>query len=177
MKLISADLPHKTEAGAVRLNIEGDAALAEAIDGMVRSARAFKPDAHIEAVMVQAMQTGVAEVLLGYRDDALLGPLITLGVGGVMAEVWRDAVTEVAPVDRATALRMIDAVRGLAPIRGWRGKAPADLDALARAIVALSSLASLTDPRVLEAEINPLIVTQRAVCAVDGLVVVQSDSA
>ena len=177
VKLISADLPHKTEAGAVRLNIEGDAALAEAIDGMLRSTRAFKPDAHIEAVMVQAMQTGMAEVLLGYRDDELLGPLITLGVGGVMAEVWRDAVTEVAPVDRATALRMIEAVRGLAPIRGWRGKAPADLDALARAIVALSSLASLVDPRVLEAEINPLIVTQRAVCAVDGLVVVRSDSA
>lgn len=173
VKLVSADLPHKTEAGAVRLGIEGESALAEAIDAMRASAQAYKPGARIEGVMVQAMVSGMAEVLLGYRDDASLGPLITLGVGGRLAEVYRDAATRVAPVDLAAAHEMIDSVRGLASIRGWRGQAPGDLAALAAAIVALSHLACLDQHPVSEAEINPLIVNQQGVTAVDGLVVLK----
>ena len=120
------------------------------------------------------MVSGLAEVLLGYRDDPALGPLITLGVGGRLAEVYRDAATRVAPVDHAGARAMIDAVRGLAPIRDWRGLPPGDVEGLADAIVALSRLALISGHPVAEAEINPMIVGADRVTAVDGLVVLKA---
>jgi acyl-CoA synthetase (NDP forming) len=174
VKLISSDLPHKTEAGAVSLGISGSAALEQAVTRMRASALHYRPDASIDGVLVQPMVSGLAEVLLGYRDDPALGPLITLGVGGRLAEVYRDAATRVAPVDHAGARAMIDAVRGLAPIRGWRGLPPGDVEGLADAIVALSRLALISAHPVAEAEINPMIVGADRVTAVDGLVVLKA---
>jgi acyl-CoA synthetase (NDP forming) len=174
-KLISADLPHKTEAGAVTLGLRDHASLERAVLAMHESARRYKPDARIEGVLIQQMVSGgMAEVLLGYRDDAALGPLITLGVGGRLAEVYKDAATRVAPVGPDEARDMIESVRGLAVIRGWRGQPAGDLEGLVQAIVALSRLATLPSRPVAEAEINPLIVSRDRVTAVDGLVVLKS---
>jgi acyl-CoA synthetase (NDP forming) len=198
-KLISADLPHKTEAGAVMLNLANQAALDEAIDRMLtnvrhhwasthtsgtstmnennlntHAAKAPSPPVRIDGVLLQSMIRGDAEVLLGYRHDALLGPLITVGVGGQMAEVYRDACTRIAPVDDKQALEMIHEVRGLAPIRGWRGQPCSDLSALAQAISTLSRLALLPGHPILEAEINPLMVSPQGVVAVDALLVLKS---
>jgi acyl-CoA synthetase (NDP forming) len=178
-KLISADLPHKTEAGAVTLNVNDQPALDEAVARMlnrVRQSAADKPMSavRIDGVLVQTMVRGDAEVLLGYRHDALLGPLITVGVGGQLAEVYRDACTRLAPVTDALALEMIYEVRGLSPIRGWRGLPSANLNALAQAISALSKLALVAGQPVAEAEINPLIVSRQGVLAVDALLVLKS---
>jgi len=170
-KLVSADLPHKTEAGAVSLGLTDEAALDQAIASMRASALQHAPDARIEGVLLQPMVRGLGEVLLGYRDDVLLGPIVTLGVGGRLAEVYRDASIRVAPVDEAMAREMIDEVKGLAPIRGWRGLPRGDLDALARAVAAFSRLALLPGQPVAEAEANPLIVAADCVLAVDGLIV------
>jgi len=173
-KLISSDLPHKTEAGAVTLGLTGADAVEQAVDAMQESARQYKPDARIEGVLIQQMVSGgMAEVLLGYRDDASLGPLITLGVGGRLAEVYKDAATRVAPIGLADARDMIASVRGLAVIRGWRAQPAGDLEGLAQAIVAMSALASLPGRPIAEAEINPLIVARDRVTAVDGLVVLK----
>ncbi len=174
VKLVSPDLPHKTEAGAVSLGVRDQAELDHAIARMHASALRYQPDARIEGVLVQPMVSGLAEVLLGYREDPALGPLITLGVGGRLAEVYKDAATRVAPVDRTQARDMIGAVRGLAPIRGWRGLPQGDLEGLADAIVAMSQLALIKACPIAEAEINPLIVGVDRVTAVDGLVVLKS---
>jgi acyl-CoA synthetase (NDP forming) len=175
VKLVSADLPHKTEAGAVALGLEGADATTSAIREMLVSARRYRPEAVITGVLIQSMVRGtVAEVLIGYCDDPALGPFITAGSGGRLAEVFQDSVTRVAPVSLDDAFDMIDAVRGLAPVRGVRGQPGGDVDGLARAIVALSQLASHADRRVAEAEINPLLVMRDAVLAVDGLVVLKS---
>lgn len=178
-KLISADLPHKTEAGAVTLNVNNQPALDEAVARMlnrVRQSAADKPRSavRVDGVLVQTMVRGDAEVLLGYRHDALLGPLITVGVGGQLAEVYRDACTRLAPVTDAQALEMIHEVRGLSPIRGWRGLPSANLNALAQAISALSKLALVPGQPVAEAEINPLMVSRLDVVAVDALLVLKS---
>jgi acetate---CoA ligase (ADP-forming) len=119
------------------------------------------------------MARGLAEVLVGYRRDPAVGPTVTLAAGGVLAEVYRDFATRIAPVDEGGAHEMIAAVRGLAPIRGYRGLPRADLDALARAIVCVSRLALLDGPVVTEAEINPLFVFRQGegVVAVDALMV------
>lgn len=173
-KLISADLPHKTEAGAVALDLEGVDATEDAIRDMLARARRYRSEAVITGVLIQSMVRGaLAEVLLGYREDAALGPFITVGVGGRLAEVFQDSVTRVAPVTLDDAHDMIASVRGLAAVRGVRGQPGGDIDGLARAIVALSQLACHPGRRIAEAEINPLLVLRNAVLAVDGLVVLK----
>jgi acyl-CoA synthetase (NDP forming) len=151
LKAASAEIAHKTEAGAVALNVP-DA------DALRATARAMRDrlGARISGFIAQPMANGVGEAILGYRRDPLVGPVIVLGAGGVLAEVYRDVVLRIAPVDEAEAMTMIDHVKGLAPARGYRGMTKGDLGALARAIVAVSRLAAL--PQVSEAEINPLIV-------------------
>jgi hypothetical protein len=95
-------------------------------------------------------------------------------VGGRLAELYKDAATRVAPIDLAGARDMIEAVRGLASIRGWRGQAVGDLEGLASMIVALSRLALIPGRPISEAEINPVIVLTDRVTAVDGLIVLKS---
>ena len=87
------------------------------------------------------MVTGVGEVLVGYRVDPDVGPLVMVAVGGIFTEIYRDRSLRLAPVDLATAREMIAEVRGLAALAGFRGRPKGDLDALAQAIVALSQLA------------------------------------
>jgi acyl-CoA synthetase (NDP forming) len=177
-KVLSADVPHKTEAGGVVLNIPGPEALADAMARIEGSVTAMHPEAEIDGISIQPMTTGLAEALIGFTRDAEVGPVVTLAVGGIMAEIHGDAAVRLAPIDRAGAQEMISEVKGLAPIRGYRGLPLGDLDALADAIVALSRLASTSGARVLEAEINPLIVRAEGegVIAVDGLVVLGPDA-
>lgn len=151
LKAVSAEIAHKTEAGAVALNIADEAALKAACADMTA-----RLGAAITGFLAQPMVKGVAEVILGYRRDPLVGPIVALGAGGVLAEVYRDVTLRLAPIDEAEAMAMIQEVRGLAPARGYRNLPRGDLTALARAVAAFSRLAGL--PAVTEAEINPLIV-------------------
>ncbi|MEK9752164.1 MAG: acetate--CoA ligase family protein [Rhodospirillaceae bacterium] len=171
-KVLSADLPHKTEAGAVALGLKDEAELKAAMAGIWASAKAYKPDAGLDGILVEPMVSALAEVLLGYRFDAEAGPVVVLGMGGILTEIYEDAAVRPAPVDRALAREMIEEVKGLACIRGYRNLPKGDLDALADAIVAVSALALVGAPRVAEAEINPLMVrgTGAGVVAVDALV-------
>jgi succinyl-CoA synthetase beta subunit len=128
--------------------------------------------AKINGILVQRMEKGLAEVILGYKHDSQVGPVVVLGVGGVLAEVYRDYVLRLAPVTVEEAARMVEEVKGLAVIRGYRGLPRGDTSALARAVSEFSQLARL-EPRVAEAEINPLFVKGegQGVVAVDGLLV------
>jgi acyl-CoA synthetase (NDP forming) len=116
------------------------------------------------------MQGRLLELILGYRNDALVGPTVILGAGGITAEISPDFSIRVAPVTLAQAHEMIEEVRITKLIKGFRGLPKGDCDALAQAVVNFSSLAAVTGVNVLEAEINPLFVQQNGVIAVDGLV-------
>ncbi|MBL8386174.1 MAG: acetate--CoA ligase family protein [Burkholderiales bacterium] len=172
-KVRSADIAHKTEAGGVILGIADAAAFAAQVPAMLERVARRMPHAHVAGVLVQPMARGLAEAILGYRDDPMVGPVVMLGVGGTLAEIYRDSTLAPAPVAHDEALAMIEAVRGLAVIRGYRNLPRGDLDALARALVALSQLALLPGRPVAEAEINPLIVRTDGVVAVDGLLVLR----
>lgn len=163
LKAVSATIAHKTEAGAVALNLPDEAALKAAAAAMTA-----RLGSRITGFIVQPMARGVGEAILGYRRDPLVGPIVALGAGGVMAEIYRDVVLRLAPVSEAEAMEMIAQVKGLAPARGYRGMPKGDLAALARAVAAFSRLAAL-EP-VSEAEINPLIVLP------DGQGVVMADA-
>ncbi len=176
-KILSPDIPHKTDGGGVELDIPDEAALRDACERILHRVRTTHPTAEIAGVLVQQMQRGLAETIIGYRDNPETGPTVMLGMGGTLAEILHDLSIRIAPVSLATACGMIEEVRGLATIRGTRSQPPGDCEALAEAICALSNLARITDRPILEAEINPLIVKARGegVTAVDGLVVCRSE--
>jgi acetate---CoA ligase (ADP-forming) len=173
VKIASADIPHKTEAGGVLLNVADAAALHKTLIQIRATVRERRPDARLEGFVIQEMRTGLAEVLVGYRVDPRIGPTVVVGVGGVLAEIYRDAVVALAPVSLDRAHAMIAQLRGLAPLRGYRNLPEGDLPALAKAISAWSRLAQLADSGIAEAELNPLIVGKKGqgAVAVDALLV------
>src|SRR5262249_55517106 len=124
----------------------------------------------LQRVLVQPMIAGLGEVLVGYRVDPDVGPLVMVAAGGIYTELYRDRSLRLAPVDADTAYAMIAEERGLKMLTGYRGKPSGDVAALAQAIAALSRLAA--EPAVLEAEINPLIVRpqDQGVVAVDAVI-------
>jgi acyl-CoA synthetase (NDP forming) len=170
VKALSAAIAHKTDVGGVVLGVGDGAALMVAIRDISASVADKVPGARMERVLVQPMVAGLSEVLLGYRVDRDVGPLVMVAAGGVLAEISRDRSLRLAPVDLDTARDMIAELRSLIPLRGYRSKPGGDLDALAQAIVAMSQFAD--DGMVIEAEINPLIVRPagEGVVAVDALV-------
>jgi len=169
-KILSADIPHKTEAGGVVLDIEDESALAARVDGMLARIRSEHPEARIEGVLVQPMQRGLGEVIVGFRCDRDVGPIVMVGVGGILAEVCAGHAVRLAPVGIDLALEMIASVPGLATVRGYRNRPAGDLATLARVVHLMSLLALADDGVVMEAEINPLIMRGDGVVAVDALV-------
>jgi acyl-CoA synthetase (NDP forming) len=171
-KVLSADIAHKTDVGGVVLGIRNADELADAVARIRSTVAARLEGTAVDRIIVQPMLKSIGEVLIGYRLDAQVGPLIMLAAGGVLTEIYRDRSLRLAPVDLDTAREMIGEVRALEALRGYRGKAAGDLDALAHAIVALSQLALVDDLQVAEAEINPLLVRPagEGVVAVDALV-------
>jgi acetate---CoA ligase (ADP-forming) len=170
-KILSPDILHKTEAGGVVLNIGDPEALESAARDILARVRARHADASIQGVLVQRMEKGLAELIVGYKRDPQVGPVVLLGIGGVLAEIYKDFAVRLAPVTERDAEAMIDEVKGLAVIRGYRGLPRGDRAALARAVSAFSQLACIGE--VAEAEVNPLIVKREGegVVAVDGLIV------
>jgi acetate---CoA ligase (ADP-forming) len=170
VKVLSADIAHKSDVGGVALGVADGVALVTAIAKISASVAERQPGTRVARVLVQPMIAALGEALVGYRVDRDVGPLIMVAAGGALTEIARDRSLRLAPVDLADAHEMIAEVRGLAPLAGYRGRPKADLEALARAIVALSRLAD--DASVAEAEINPLMVllAGEGVVAVDALV-------
>lgn len=155
-KLVSEDIPHKTEMGAIRIGIQSQDALVEAVNGMKANVAAQKPDARIQGVLVQEMCSGLGEALIGITRDPVVGPVVTVAAGGVMTEIYKDASVRPAPVSLETACQMVSEVKAFATLRGYRGKPKGDLEALAKAVAAISNLAVRAD--IEEAEVNPVLV-------------------
>ena len=172
IKVQSPDIPHKTEAGAVRLAIASDTELTRAYEEVLESARAHKADATIDGVLVQEMVGGGIEAILGVTNDPLFGPAVMFGLGGIFAEVLKDVSFRLAPVTPRMAREMVEEIKGYPVLAGARGKPPADVDALADAIVKLSALAVDLKDEVAELDVNPLFVMARGagVKAADALI-------
>jgi acetyltransferase len=137
---------------------------------VVENARKPKPDARIDGVLVGERARGL-EVLSGVVNDESFGPAVALGLGGVLTEVLKDVTYRIAPFDLDTARDMIGELRGAKLFDGYRGSPPADKEALARALVAVSQMGAALAPRLKELDINPVFVGPDGVVAADALVV------
>ena len=173
LKVNSADIPHKTEAGAIRLNLGDAAAVRQAFAEVTANARTYDANAQIAGVTVQEMVAGGVETIVGVSYDAQLGPILLFGTGGVMVEVYNDVALRRCPITRDDALEMIGAVKGARLLQGFRGAPPCDLDALADALVRVSQMAVRLEGSLAELDINPLMALPagQGVRAVDALAV------
>jgi len=173
VKLVSRDIPHKTEVGGVALNVASVEAVRERGAAIIASARRLRPDAAIEGVVVQEMARGI-EVIAGVVNDPYFGPVVAVGLGGIFTEVLHDVTHRCAPFDTETAAEMIGELRGRAMLDGVRGAPPADVEELKNALVLLSRFANDHRDWISEIDVNPLIVREqgRGVVAADALIVV-----
>ncbi len=173
LKVQSPDILHKTEAGAVALNLVGAAAVRDAYRAVTARAAAAKPGARIEGVLVQAMARRGTEIILGVTRDADFGPMLMVGLGGIHVEVLKDVAFAPVPLGRDEALDLIAELKGAAVLDGVRGAPPADRAALAELIAALSRFAADHADAVAEIDLNPVIVhpAGQGLTVVDALIV------
>jgi acetyltransferase len=173
LKLDSPDIPHKTEARVVRLNLGNATQVQAAYDEIFANAKAYAPRARIIGVSVQEMVEDSVEVIVGVSCDPQLGPVLLFGSGGVMVEVYNDVALRRCPITRAEAKAMIAEVKGARLLQGFRGGPVADLAALEDTLVRVSHLAMHLEGQLSELDINPLMVlpSGQGVRAVDALVV------
>jgi acyl-CoA synthetase (NDP forming) len=172
VKVQSADILHKTEVGAVALNVTPKDARA-AYERVLESAKRFVPTAKIEGVLVQPMAPAGREVIVGISHDECWGPLLMLGLGGVIVEAVRDAVLAPVPLDHEAALALIHRLKASALFGSYRGMPPADTEALAGLMVKLSQFAFDHADDVAEVDLNPVIVHAQGdgITVVDALIV------
>jgi len=171
MKIASPDFPHKSDAGLVRLSV-GSAAEARAVyaELLARAAKA-KRTARIEGVQIQEQVTGGTEMIVGVTRDAVFGPAVLVGTGGVFAEILADVAVRPLPIDRRDAEEMVRSLRGYPLLTGARGRARGDVKALVDVVLAVARLASACGERLAELDLNPVVVRAKGAVAVDSLVV------
>ena len=171
LKVESPDIPHKTEAGVVRLNIADAAGVERAFEEIMAAADKVQPKPQIAGVLVQPMISAGLEMVVGSQLDPTFGPLVVVGLGGIMVELLKDSAVELAPVDMAQARAMLARLRGAALLNGFRGAPPVQIERLAAVIVAISELAADMSDMITEIDVNPIICTAARTIAVDGLIV------
>ncbi len=173
LKVLSPDILHKTEARVVRLGIISEEDVKKAYGEILENAKAYKPDATIDGILVQEMVRGGTEVIVGMSHDPQFGPTVMFGLGGIFVEVYRDVSLRVVPLTRADAEEMIDEVKGSALLGGYRGRQKGDVEGIIDVILKISRLAMDLGEEVRELDINPLIVLEegRGVKAADALIV------
>lgn len=174
VKIESPDVPHKTEAGAVRLGINDLAALKTAARDILASVQKFKPEARIDGILVQEIAAGL-EVIVGAVNDPVFGPVVVFGLGGIYTELLQDLTHAFAPFDAARAKQMISEIRGSALLTGFRGQPALDIGALADTLSRVSLLIADHADRIAEIDINPLFVRPagQGVVAADALIVLK----
>jgi acyl-CoA synthetase (NDP forming) len=173
LKVQSPDITHKTEAGAVALGIEDNAAVREAYRQVLANAKAARPNAAIEGVLVQRMAPPGVEIILGVTRDPTFGPMLMVGLGGIHVEVLRDVAFSPVPIGADDALALLAELKGAVLLDGVRGAPPADRSALAELIAALSRFAADHAELIDEIDLNPVIVHPQGqgLTVVDALIV------
>jgi acyl-CoA synthetase (NDP forming) len=173
LKVQSRDIPHKTDAGAVALNVRDPGAIRDSYAHLLLNCKTYAPHARIDGVLVQRMAEKGIECIVGIRRDELFGPMIMVGLGGIYVEVLRDVVLAPIPLTRDNAQEMLSRLRGWALLDGVRGGKPADVSALIDLIVRLSQFAIENADVIDDLELNPVLVHDQGsgVSIVDSLLI------
>ena len=171
LKVESPDLPHKTEAGVVRLNLRSADEVRDAYQTIMARARAVTPPPRIAGVLVQKMVPPGIEMVVGARIDPLFGPLVVVGLGGILVELLQDTALAPAPVTHDEALALLAQLKGARLLDGFRGMPAVDRDRLADVISSVATFAVDHRAAIRELDVNPLICAGDNITAVDALIV------
>lgn len=173
LKIYSPDITHKSDVGGVALNIENEDMVRATFRNMVKTVAEKRPDAKIEGVTIQKMVNtkGGIELIVGTKKDPVFGTVMLVGMGGTTAELFKDKRLEFPPLNEQLARQMLESLQIYPLLAGWRGDAPKNIDKLIEALIRMSYLAA-DYPEIEELDINPLIVTEEDVIALDARIVV-----
>lgn len=166
MKVVSADISHKTDVGGVRTGIMDAKEAGIVYDSMMHQIHRYMPGARIAGVLIQKMLEGGREVIIGMNRDPQFGPMIMFGLGGISVEVLKDVTFRIAPLTEKDVDEMIKEIRAYPMLLGIRGEKPSDIDAIKESLLRFSKLC--TDfPEIVEIDINPMLVFEKGCVAVD----------
>lgn len=171
LKIVSRDISHKSDVGGVALSLADAEAVRGAAQAMLAQVRAARPDARIDGLSVQAMvrRPQAVELIAGASVDAVFGPVLLFGQGGTSVEVVQDRALALPPLNRALARELVSRTRVAKLLKGYRDRAPADLEAVCDVLARLSQLLAEL-PQVAELDINPLWADAQGVIALDARV-------
>jgi succinyl-CoA synthetase beta subunit len=172
LKVQSTDISHKTEAGAVALNLSGDA-VRDGYNRVLAAAKRYSLTARIDGVLVQPMAAPGREVILGINRDPTWGPLLMVGLGGILVEAVGDIAVATVPLDNTTAHALIARLKGAQVFGPYRGTPPADVEALAEIMVRLSQFAADFADDIAQIDLNPVLVhaSGEGATVVDALII------
>lgn len=167
LKVVSAQISHKSDVGGVKLGLATAEDVGQAFDAIMQAARKANPGATIDGVSVQRMAEPGVEVIVGMTTDPQFGPVLMFGLGGVLVEVLKDVAFRVVPITKRDARQMIHDIQGFPILEGHRGQAPADLEALEGLLLKLSEFIE-GHPEVAELDLNPIFAYPKGAVAVDA---------
>jgi acetyltransferase len=174
LKINSRDIPHKSDAKGVFLDLNNSQEVLDAYEQIAQNAKAYDPKARLEGVTIQPMiQHNGLELILGVKKDRDFGPVILFGMGGIFTEVFKDQAIALPPLNRLLAKRLIEQTRLYRVLQGYRNILPANLDLLQEILVPLAQLA-IDFSHIQELDINPLVVTENGFSAVDARILLKS---
>ena len=171
MKIVSSDIQHKTDIGGVILNIKNNNDAQKAYEQILSNVKKNAPNAKIDGVMVSPMIKGGIECILGAKIDPVFGPVVMFGLGGIYAEVMKDIAFAEAPLSNEQAEKMILSLKGKDLFYGARGQSSTDIKSLIKVIVSLSNFIAANSDQVDQVEMNPLLVTENQIIALDALII------
>jgi acyl-CoA synthetase (NDP forming) len=175
LKIASADIPHKSDEGLVRLGLADADEVRRAHDELRALVTEARPDARVDGVLVQAMVDGGQEMIVGLTRDPALGHALLVGLGGIYAEVFADTAVRPLPVDEQDVREMVRSLACFPLLDGARGRPQLAVDALIATALATARLATGLGDRLAELDLNPVVLTEDAAVAVDSLIVLTAD--
>ncbi|MEX2373818.1 MAG: acetate--CoA ligase family protein [Dehalococcoidia bacterium] len=170
LKVVSADIAHKSDVGGVAVGLGDAKAVRKAFKDMMARVAEAAPDAHIDGVAVQSMAKQGIEVIVGATTDPQFGPVMMFGLGGVFVEVLKDVAFRIIPLEPRDARQMVREIKGLPILQGVRGQPPADIEALEALILSVSEFIA-AHPEVAELDLNPVFAYEDGAIAVDARIV------
>jgi len=171
LKIESPDILHKTETGGVEIGLGDADSLRAAYERITFRAAQAAPEARIDGVIVQQMGSGTVEMVIGLRRDPGFGPVVMVGMGGILIEVQKDVVFNRAPVTETEAARMLEKLKGKVMLDGVRGAPAVDRKALCQMISAVSRFGAASADWLEELDLNPVLAGPDGVIAVDCLLI------
>ena len=171
MKVVSKDVIHKSDVGGVVVDIKNEKELKLAYNQILRNVRMNKPSAQMDGVFVQEMITGGYEVIIGGKIDQTFGHVILFGFGGIFVEIFNDVSFRIVPIRKEDALDMIEETKATKILKGYRGRKPADINALVSLLMKTSKMLQ-ENSEIKELDINPVFALHDRAVAADARIII-----